>query len=95
MAIADITRFGSPSHLKNGKYLPFTFNDFVKQFNRFYSGTCESCIKEGKTYTFNGIDRAAYSLKFAQRDTWYENDDEFEQEIQEERGTTLLLPSDR
>jgi len=77
---------------QNGKYLPFTFNDFVKQFNRFYSGTCESCIKEGKTYTFNGIDRAAYSLKFAQRDTWYENDDEFEQEIQEERAQRYYCP---
>ena len=55
---------------KVGDFIPFTFNDFLKQYNEYskHIKTCEHCIEKNEIYTFpfNGsnVDRSAVEKKF-------------------------------
>ncbi|PZV10249.1 MAG: hypothetical protein DCF32_00055 [Leptolyngbya sp.] len=77
---------------QNSEYLPFTFNDFINQFNRYHQDTCSNCVRNGKIFTFDDVDRAAVDLKFSQKGVWHESEQEVEQEIQETRANYYYCP---
>lgn len=56
---------------QTGRYLPYLFSDFIRQYNLYaeHSGTCDSCTAKNKLLTFPAVnaevDRSAVEWKFA------------------------------